>query len=68
MEIKYDPIAKAGYLKLKRGKISKTIKVKENLIIDLDKKGEVLGVELLDFSLPLSANKKSYAKVPVLIK
>lgn len=67
MEIKYDPVAKAGYLKIKKGKVSKTIKIKENLIIDLDKKGEVLGMELLDFSIPLKS-KKSITKLPVMVK
>jgi len=68
MEIKYDPTAKAAYLKLKKGKVAKTIKVKDSLIIDLDKKGAVLGVELLDFSSPLSVKKGSSIKLPVLVR
>ncbi len=64
MEIKYDPTAKAAYLKLKKGKVAQTIKIKDSLIIDLDKKGGVLGVELLDFAPPLSVKKSSRLKLP----
>lgn len=68
MEIKYDPIAKAAYLKLKNGKVAKTIKVKDALIIDLDKKGGVLGVEFLDFSTALPTTKKSVIQLPISVK
>ncbi|HLD05231.1 MAG TPA: DUF2283 domain-containing protein [Candidatus Nanoarchaeia archaeon] len=47
MRITYDPDADAMYIYLKEGTVDKTQEMGENTNIDLDKKGEVLGVEIL---------------------
>ncbi len=47
MFIEYDSEAHAVYIKVKPGKVTKTIEYKDNLLIDLDDKGNLLGVEIL---------------------
>ena len=45
---KYDKIADALYVKFKQGKIAKTLRLENHLIVDLDSKSNILGVELLN--------------------
>ena len=47
MKVKYDPDADAMNINLKRGDVAKTIELDENVIIDLDKSGEILTIEVL---------------------
>lgn len=47
MNIKYDPEADALYIKLTGAKVDHTKEIDENTIIDYDKEGRVIGVELL---------------------
>ncbi len=52
MRITYDKEAGAAYVYIKypiqRGEASKTVEVKENIILDFDRKGKLLGVEILN--------------------
>lgn len=50
MKLKYDKKADAIYLTFKHGKVGKTLEAGEGALIDVDKKGELLGIEILDFS------------------
>ncbi len=50
MKINYDKIADAVYLKIRNGKIDKSKKVNDNIILDLNKKGDVVGIEMLEYS------------------
>ena len=47
MKIDYDPDADAMNIDLKKGDVAKTIELDENVIIDLDKSGEILTIEVL---------------------
>ena len=47
MKVTYDPRADAMYIKLTGEKFSKTKVIDDNTILDLDKKGNVIGIELL---------------------
>lgn len=47
MKITYDSEAEAAYIRLSKGNVHRTQKVADNLLIDLNRKGKVLGVELL---------------------
>ncbi len=70
MKINYDKIADAIYFSMKKGKVAKTLEMNERLIVDVDKKGNILGIEMLDASnqLPKSGLKNSLAGgVPVMI-
>ena len=48
MNTKYDKIANALYIKFKEGKVAKTLRLEDHLIVDLDSKSNILGVELLN--------------------
>jgi len=48
MNTKYDKTADALYVKFKQGKIAKTLRLEDHLIIDLDSKSNILGIELLN--------------------
>ena len=47
METAYDPEADAMYIQLKKGKFDHNIKIDTNTILDCDKEGNVLGIEVL---------------------
>ena len=61
MKFEYDKEADAAYIYLeypiKEGEAKKTIELNENIILDFDEKGKLLGVEILDASKVL--NKKA---------
>ena len=50
MKIQYDKVADAMYIYLKEGKIHQTIPVSNYVIVDVDKEGKTIGIELLDAS------------------
>ena len=50
MKIEYDKIADAMYLYLKKAKIYKTVKMQDRLVVDVDRKGNIIGMEVLDVS------------------
>lgn len=47
MKATYDREADAMYIRVKKGKVHKTLKVSSAILADVDKKGNVLGLELL---------------------
>jgi len=47
MKIRYDAQADAMYIKVGNGSIEKTKKIDDNTIIDFDKSGNLVGIELL---------------------
>ncbi len=49
MEIKLDTQADALYIRTKKGKVYKTI-AHDSYILDIDAKGEVIGIEVLNYS------------------
>ncbi len=49
MKITHDASADAVYIKLKRGRVYKTLR-KGNSLIDLDKKGKTIGIEIINYS------------------
>jgi uncharacterized protein YuzE len=57
MKITYDKIANAMYFTLKKGTFGKTIQVNDRVLVDLGKKGEVLGIEMLDVTSKKEARK-----------
>ena len=71
MNTKYDKIADALYVKFKKGKITKTLRLEDHLIIDLDSKSNILGIELLNAKSQITPSflkeslKKEEIKQPV---
>ena len=50
MKFEYDPQADALYIRLAAGKVAETEEVCPGLILDYDKGGKILGIEMLDVS------------------
>ncbi|HCM51724.1 TPA: hypothetical protein DIS56_01140 [Candidatus Saccharibacteria bacterium] len=47
MQAKYDKQAQALYLQLQEGKVKSTVKLRADLLVDVDENDQVLGVEFL---------------------
>ena len=64
MNTKYDKTADALYMRFNKGKIIKTLRLNDRLIVDLDNKSNVLGVELLNAKSQLAPSfvKQSFKK------
>jgi uncharacterized protein YuzE len=50
MDVTYDKVADALYMKLSNGKVSKTLEINESLNVDIDEHGQTVGIEVLDVS------------------
>jgi uncharacterized protein YuzE len=57
MKINYDKTADAVYISIRKGAVKKTVSLAKLVNADLDKKGKVLGIEILNASLNLKKNK-----------
>ncbi len=55
MKINYDPKVDAVYIDLAKGKYEISRKISDSIVVDVDKKGKVLGIEILDASENISA-------------
>lgn len=61
MQAKYDKQAQALYLQLKAGKVKSTVKLRDDLLVDVDENDDVIGVEFLHpekFFPEISENSK----------
>lgn len=48
MKIEYDSYAKALYIRLQERKVNRTLEINEDLNLDLDEKGNLIGIEILN--------------------
>ena len=48
MNIQYDKKQDALYINLAKGTYEKSKKITDSIVVDMDKKGKVLGIEILD--------------------
>ena len=55
MKITYDKITDAMYIHLNKGRYAKSKKVTDDILVDVNKVGKVLGVEILYASQNISA-------------
>jgi uncharacterized protein YuzE len=67
MEISYDKEADAMYIEFRDGKFAKNKKIDDFTIIDLDKDGNILGIELLEVSKRMPAESLSKVHLKNLI-
>ena len=69
MKIHYDPKADAMYIQLAKGKYEVSREISDSVIVDEDKKGKILGVEVLDVSVVFGpkfrANMKNTSQTAV---
>ena len=63
MKISYDKSVDALNISLRTGVVSKTLEVAPEVMIDMDKKGNTLNIEILGASEKM--NKKTFGKVTV---
>ena len=49
-KIEYDKTVDALYIRAGKGKVYKTIKLNNRVLFDVDKKGYILGIEVLEAS------------------
>ncbi len=47
MKFEYDPEADAGYLQILDGNVADTREIADNLYLDIDAEGRILGIEIL---------------------
>ena len=50
MKVSTDKKLDIGYVQLRRGKVYRTLKVRTGILLDLDRSGRVVGIELLSLS------------------
>lgn len=67
MEISYDKEADAIYIELAKGDFAENKKVDDAIILDLDAKGNILGIELLYVSKRIPAESLSELHVKNLL-
>ena len=48
LKIEYDREADAAYIRLKDGKFARNERISNSVVLDLDEKGELLGIEILN--------------------
>ena len=48
--IRYDPDADALHIRIREGKVLESGEVEDRMIMDNDEKGNVVGIEVLEFS------------------
>ena len=63
MEIRYDKDADALYIEFRKGEFSSNKKIDDFTIIDLDKDGNVIGIEMLEVSKRLPPEALSEVNV-----
>lgn len=68
MKATYDKTIDALYLYITNEKVFKSVPISERLIVDLDKKGNLIGVEMLEASqqLDFKKTKKTTLVLPAL--
>ncbi|MBI2628208.1 MAG: DUF2283 domain-containing protein [Candidatus Niyogibacteria bacterium] len=73
MMIKYDKESDALYIRINKAKVVKTLEEREGFLVDIDKNGKVIGIEILNFS-KVSSRKERFdiysgqRKLPILVK
>ncbi|MBI3032888.1 DUF2283 domain-containing protein [Candidatus Woesearchaeota archaeon] len=67
MKIEYDKDVDAAYIyiefPIKEGDAVNTVKINDNIIVDFNKQGKLLGVEVLDARKFLSKNVLQHAQI-----
>lgn len=67
MNISFDEQADALYIQFREGSVSRTIKLQDGILMDIDDSGAIFGIEILDASirLPLDSLGKINIDLPV---
>ena len=57
MKIRYDKKTDSAYIALKKGLYSHSKKITDEILVDVDKKGGTIGIEILEASKTISGFK-----------
>ncbi|MBS3052340.1 MAG: DUF2283 domain-containing protein [Candidatus Aenigmarchaeota archaeon] len=68
MEISLDLKADALYIKFQDGKFAKNVKIDRDTIMDLDSKGRILGIEMLNVTKKIPAENLADVSVKLPLK
>jgi uncharacterized protein YuzE len=63
MKIEFDKKADALYIELRKGKFHSNEKLDEDTVLDLDKNGKILGIEVLSASKKVSLKELNKLKI-----
>ena len=63
MNISYDKDADCLYIQFQEGKVHKTRKIEESILVDLDDEGRIYGIEIIGVSERMSV--KSLGKINI---
>lgn len=55
MKINYDPKVDAVYIELAKGKYDASREISDSVVVDEDKNGKILGIEILDAKKNITA-------------
>jgi uncharacterized protein YuzE len=66
MKISYDPKYDVMYLKFSDGRITDTVEVAANILIDYGEQGEIMGIEIMEASTLMKANPLQEIVIKVL--
>lgn len=68
MKNAYEKTSDAMYLSFRKGKVFRTVKLEEKLIVDVDKSGNILGIELLNAKEQFSPKSfNTFSKIAVAV-
>jgi len=62
-KVEYDSTVDALYIYASKGKVHKTIKLNNRVLFDVDKKGTIVGIEVLDVSKPWKLPQANRLKI-----
>jgi|GEM_PF-365183 len=62
VSIEYDPSCNALYLRIKKGKVAESEPLSDNVIVDINQEGDILGIEILG-SEPIDLGKFYNTKI-----
>ena len=67
MNISFDDQADALYIQFQEGKVDKTVKLQDGILMDVDSAGRVFGIEILDVSsrIPLDTLSRVNIQFPL---
>ncbi len=67
MNISYDKDADCLYIQFLEGKVHKTRKIEEGILVDIDEKGRIYGIEIVGVSerMPIASLGKINIDMPV---
>ena len=67
MNINYDKDADCLYIQFQQGKVHHTNKIEDGILVDLDEKGKIYGIEIVGASerMPIASLSKINIDVPV---